>query len=60
VPVKVSTATRYKNTNGNSMTKVAFFEALAAGSKVVKVEGIYKDGLFSPGKAELKASGGNN
>jgi hypothetical protein len=42
------------------MTKAAFFEALAAGSKVVKVEGIYKDGLFSPGKAELKASGGNN
>ncbi|OWU65377.1 MAG: hypothetical protein CBB60_005010 [Armatimonadetes bacterium Cent15-Ar3] len=60
VPVKVSSATQYKNTNGNSMTKAAFFEALAAGSKVVKVEGIYKDGLFSPGKAELKASGGNN
>lgn len=58
--VTVTTATKYKNSNGSVMTKAAFFDALSAGSKTVKVEGVFKDGAFSAGKAELKSGGGSS
>ena len=60
ITAKVTSATRFRNTNGAEMNKAAFFEVLAGGSRLVKVEGIWRDGVFNAGKAELKSTGGGS
>ncbi|MEI7577337.1 MAG: DUF4382 domain-containing protein [Armatimonadota bacterium] len=60
VLVRVSAATRFKNTNGAEMNKPSFYEVLAGGSRTVEIEGIFRDGVFSAGKVELKSLGGGN
>jgi hypothetical protein len=54
ITVKVTTATRFRNANGSEMTLPGFYEVLAGGSRNVKVEGIFRDGVFNAGKAEFR------
>jgi hypothetical protein len=38
------------------MTLAGFYEVLAGGSRNVKVEGIFRDGVFNAGKAQFRNS----
>ena len=54
INVKVTPATRFRNANGSEMSLAGFYEVLAGGSRIVKVEGIFRDGVFNAGKAEFR------
>ena len=54
ITVKVSSATRFRSGTGAEMNLAGFFEVLAGGSRNVKVEGIFRDGVFNAGKAEFR------
>ena len=52
VPVRMNPGAEYKA--DGSVTKAAFFEALAAGSKTVKIHGTWSESVFLADRAEIK------
>ena len=56
INIKVTPGTRFRNVNGSEMTLAGFYEVLAGGSRNVKVEGIFRDGVFNAGKAQFRNS----
>ncbi|MDH4389489.1 MAG: DUF4382 domain-containing protein [Fimbriimonas sp.] len=54
INIKVTPGTRFRNVNGSEMTLAGFYEVLAGGSRNVKVEGIFRDGVFNAGKAQFR------
>ncbi len=54
ITVKVSPGTRFRTAAGAEINLPSFFETLAGGSRSVKVEGIFRDGVFNAGKAEFR------
>jgi len=54
ITVQATENARYFGVNDQSISAAAFFEALAAGSKKVEVEGGFRDGVFYAGKLELE------
>ncbi len=54
ITVKVTDGTRFRTASGAEINLPSFFETMAGNSQVVKVEGIFRDGVFNAGKAEFR------
>ncbi len=54
LPVKVGPNAEFRDKNGNSITKSAFFDIITAGSKTVDIKGAYVSNLFTASRIRLR------
>ncbi len=54
LPVKVGPNAEFRDKNGNSITKSAFFDIITAGSKTVDIKGAYASNLFTASRIRLR------
>ncbi len=54
LPVKVGPTAEFRDKNGNSITKTAFFDIITAGSKTVDIKGAYASNLFTASRIRLR------
>jgi hypothetical protein len=54
LPVIVSPNAEFRGSNGNSITKSAFFEIITSGSKTVDFKGAYANNIFTASRVRLR------